>query len=410
MQIAETLKAGGGPGSSHRRPAFRSAMVVVQVALSLMLMLASGLLLRSFLKLQSVDPGFKIESLLCSRLTLPRSKYGTPERIEQFWDDVRQRLTDVPGVLAVGAIDRPPISGEGPMDTIYAAERPPASAAEKVPGMRRFATEGYFDALQIRLLAGRVFNAADGRGTNTVTVINETLARQFFPGQNPRGRTLVLEWDPAVNLEVIGTVADVRELGPGRTPPATFYLPARWNPRLNMHLLVRTQGDPLKLAGALRQVIGEVDSDVPVSAVQTMESRLSDSLFQTKFRSTLVGLFSLVALILSSIGLYGVLACYVRQRRREISIRVALGADTGNIARLVLRQGMTIVAVGVLFGFLGGLAGARWIESALYGIRSVDPATYLGAGLSLIVVSLVACLNPALQAARVDPALVVKGE
>jgi putative ABC transport system permease protein len=410
MEIAETLKVGGGRGTSDRRSGFRSGLVVAQVSLSLMLMLASGLLVRSFLNLQNAHPGFQADNVLSFRTVLPYFKYDTEEEIEHVWDDLHDRLRAVPGVTAVGSIDWPPVSGSAPSNELWAAGRPPADAAEAMGGTRRFATEGFFDVVRIPLLAGRVFDATDGRNAPAVTVINETLAQQFFPGEDPLGKTLVFDWGTLVNLEVIGVSADVAELGVGSNPIPIFYLPARWSPRVNMHFLVRTQGDPLESARALRQAVADVDRDIPISSIQTVEARLSDSLFQPKFRSAVVGLFALVALILSSIGLYGVLACFVRQRGHEISIRLALGAGTGGVMALVLMRGLALVGGGVLIGVAGGLIGSRLIESVLFGIGTADPLTYVGVSASLVVVAFVACIVPGLRAVRQDPAEVLKAE
>ncbi|MFG1690748.1 FtsX-like permease family protein, partial [Gemmatimonadota bacterium] len=412
MRIAETLKAGGERGASGRGSRFRSLLVVTQVALSLMLMLASGLFVRSFLNLQGVDPGFRTEGVLSVNALLPTFRYETPEENEQAWDDVHRRLQAVPGVRAVGFVDRLPLGGDGPMNGVWAAERPPASAAEEFPATRRFASEGYFDALGIPLLAGRHFEEDEswlGSGVTGAVVINEALARRFFPGEDPLGKTLVLNWDRPVDLEVIGVTADIRETGPGADPLPTFYLPARWDYDM-LSVLLRTEGDPLAVAGAVTGAIREVDDGITVSAVQTMQARMSNNLFQPRFRSAFVGLFALVALFLSSIGLYGVLAYFVRQRRHEISIRLALGAGLGGVARLVMMRGMTLVGLGILIGVSGALAGARVMQSWLFGIGVADPVTFVGVSFCLAAVASLACIIPALRAARLDPAEVMKAE
>ena len=412
MRIAETLKAGGERGGGSRSSSFRNLLVVAQVALSLMLMLASGLFVRSFLNLQGVDPGFRSESILSVNALLPAFKYGTREEREQAWGDVSRRLRAVPGVRTVGFVDRLPLGAEGPKYYVWAAERPPASAAERVPATRRSASEGYFDALGIPLLAGRHLDESErmpGPEGRFATVINEALARQFFPAEDPLGKTLVLDWDRPVDLEVIGVTADIRETGPGSDPVATFYLPARWDYDM-LSVLLRTEGEPLDVAGAVREAIREVDGDITLSAVQTMQARLSNTLFQPRFRSAFVGLFALVALILSSIGIYGVLAYFVRQRSHEISLRLALGAGVGGVAKLVLRRGMTLVGVGILMGLSGALAGTRVMQSWLFGIGAADPVTFIGVSLCLATVALLACIVPALRAARLDPAEVLKEE
>jgi putative ABC transport system permease protein len=412
MRIAEVLKAGGGRGASGRGSKLRSLLVVTQVALSLMLMLASGLFMRSLVNLQSVDPGFRTENVLTVNALLPDFKYESREEIEQVWGAVQREIQVVPGVRTVGFVDNLPLGGDGPQYYVWASERPPASAAERVPAMRRGGSRGYFDALGIQLLSGRHFEKTErwfGAGHRGVTVINQALVRQFFPGEDPVGKTLVLHWDSQVDLEVIGVASDIHELGPGSNPIGTFYLPLRWDYDM-LSVLIRTEGDPLGVVGAVRQAIGEVDDDITLSSVQTMQDRLSNTLFQPRFRSAVVGTFALVTLILSSIGLYGVLAYFVRERSQEISVRLALGAGMGRIARLVLARGMALVAAGIMIGLLGALAGTRLIESVLFGVVAVDPITYCGVSLCLLTVALVACVVPTLRAVRLDPAEVMKAE
>jgi putative ABC transport system permease protein len=412
LRIAAALKVGGGRGAGGRDSRFRSLLVVAQVALCLMLMLASGLFVRSFTNLQSVDPGFRTEQVLSISALLPDFKYQSREEGEQVWADVHRRVRAVPGVRTVGFVDNLPFAGQGPMYYVWAAERPPGSAAERVPAMRRCGSRGYFDALRLRLLAGRHFVSKErwfGAGGRGIVVINETLARQFFPGEDPLGKTLVLDWDRPLDLEVIGVTADIQEVGPGSDPVATFYLPVPWSYDM-LSVLIGTEGDPLAVVAAVRNAIKQVDEDITLSSIQTMQDRLSATLFQPRFRSAVVGIFALVTLILSSIGLYGVLAYFVRQRSHEISVRLVLGAGMGGVARLVLARGMGLVAGGIVIGLCGALAGTRLIESALFGVGAADPITFCGVSLCLVAVALVACLVPTLRAVRLDPVEAMKAE
>jgi len=411
IRIADTLKVGGGRGASDRSGAFRSGLVVAQVALSLMLMIASGLFYRTFVSLQGVDPGFQAESVVTFQLQLPPFKYQTAEEIEVAWDEVYGRLLTVPDVQAVGSIDQLPAGGSGgTWNYVYAAERPPANPADGLMGQRRFTMEGYFPALRIPLLAGRLFESTDRPNTPPVVVINEAMAEMAFPGEDPLGKVLVLPWDPPVNMEVIGVVADILEVGPGGPPLGTFYMAARQRPQTTMRLLVRTGGDPLDAIASIRRVVHDVDSDVPVASVQTMEERLAGQLAQPRLRSLLVGVFALVALILSSIGIFGVLAYFVRQRAHELSVRLALGAGSGSVMGLVLRRGMSLVGLGVFFGLAGGLAGAQLLQGAFFGISPADPITFGGMSFCLLAVAAVACLLPAARAVRLDPASALRSE
>jgi predicted permease len=277
---------------------------------------------------------------------------------------------------------------------------------------RRYVSDEFFDVLRIRLLAGRTFVDTDGQveEEDPPVVINEALARQYFPGEDPLGKTLVFDYDIIRNLEVVGVVADIRESDPGTDPFPTFYLPARWRPRLNMNVFVRTQGDPPDLSAALRHAVRSVDPDIPIPSVRTLEARLAESLFQPRFRSVLVSLFALIAVVLSVIGLYGVLACFVRGRTHEIGIRLALGAGTRGTAGLVLWQGAILVGSGILVGLAGSFAGARVLQSWLFGVAAMDPLTYTGVSLLLALAGLSACLVPTARALRLDPVEVLKAE
>jgi putative ABC transport system permease protein len=411
--IADALRAGGGRVISERRSGVRSLLVVAQVALSVILLFGSGLLLRSFVNLQRVDLGFRPDNLLTLQVQLPTYKYTSSDRVRQAWDEVRQRLGALPGVSAVGAVDRLPFLGRGPWNTVWAKERPPASIAEGSGATRRFITQGFFGAMGIGLRAGRVFEPADSRGGHLVTIINQRLAHDFFPGEDPIGRFLMLPFgDPPVPLEIVGVAADVSELGAGTDATPTFYLPAGLIPQTTMSILVRSAHDPLTLIGPVRQALRAMDPDIPISQVTTMSDRVTGTLAQPKFRATMVAIFALVSLVLAAIGLYGVLAYFVRQRSHDIGIRLALGARGGVVRGLVVSRGMVLVAWGCGIGAVAGLVGARAVSSQrwLFGVSSADPVTLASVIAALGLVALVACLVPAYRAARVDPAEVMRAE
>jgi putative ABC transport system permease protein len=409
--IAEELRAGSG--RVVRRSGVRKTLVVAQVALSMILLFESGLLLKSFLNLQRIDPGFQPDNLLSFQMQLPVYKYESPAQLRQAWDAARQRLGVLPGVRAVGAIDRLPFVGRGPWNEVWAKGRPPVNIASARGATRRFATEGFFAAMGIALRAGRVFEPADGRGDVLVTVINETLAREFFPGEEPVGRSLMLPWDdPPLELHVVGVTADVSELGAGADPTPTFYLPIGLNRQPTLSMLVRTASEPLALLPAVRQALREVDPDIPLSQVTTMSARFASTLTQPRFRTTLVATFALVSLALTAIGLYGVLAYVVRQRSREIGIRLALGADRGTVRLFVVLQGMGLVAWGCAIGTVAGLVAARVLSSRnwLFDVGSADPVILVAVLVFLVLVALSACLVPAHQAAGTNPAEVLRAE
>jgi predicted permease len=409
LGLADTLKAGGARGFSQAKSRFRSALVVAQVSLSLMLLIASGLLIRSYSQLNEVDPGFPEEGILGAELQLPDWKYESPEESGQTWELLYDRVGALPGVISVGSIDQPPIRSGGTYNTIYRTDNPPASAAERaeMSGQRRIASAGYFETMGIPLLSGRVFDRNDRVGTPNVVVISATMAEYFFPNEDPLGHDLFV-W--GMNYQVIGVVGDVKEFGLEADFPRVFYMSGDQFPRIQSNLFVRAAGNPLELAPALRRAIWEVERDIPISGLEVMESRLSRSLAQPRFRMVLVALFGVVALILAAMGLYGVLAYFVRQRARELGIRIAMGARPGNVMGLVVAKGMTLVGLGILVGLAGGFAGGRVLDSLLFDVSATDALTYGAVSLFLVVVALLACMVPALRALRVDPQEVLRVE
>jgi predicted permease len=409
LDIGETLKSGEGRGGSGRRSTGRDGLVVAQVALSLMLMIASGLLLRGYLGLQNEDPGFRADGLLYSRVALPTFKYTTEAEVSQAWKEILGGVRSVHGVTAAGAVDVPPLGGSGPWNEVWALGHAPATAAEARGATRRIVTSGFFGAMGIPFRAGRVWGGEDEAAQRLVTVINQTAAREFFPGEDPVGRTLVLNGS---NLTVLGVVGDVKEQGLGQDAPPTFYLPHWVWARPVMYVMARTEETPTGLAQAWRAAIHALEPDVPDAPLQSVSQRVSATLFQPRFRSVLVALFALVTLVLSAVGLYGVLAYFVRQHGHELGVRLALGASRGEIARLVVVRGMTVVAWGIVLGIVGGIAGSRLVQARGW-LPDVDlsaPSVYVAMALVLLLVALLACAPPALRARRVAPAEVMRAE
>jgi putative ABC transport system permease protein len=407
LSLSETLKVGGTRGTSHGRAGFRNALVVAQVAMSLLLMTASGLLIQSYLKLQGVETGFNAESVLQADLQLPEWRYRTPEEIENAWNQIHDRLGAMPGVVSIGAVDQVPIRSGGTWNTIYPVERPPANAAEEAQfgAQRRFASDDYFDALDIPMMTGRTFESNDRTGSPNVIIISATMAAQWFPDQNALGRELFV-WGQS--WQIVGVAGDVRELGLAQDFTPVFYLPARQVAPDRMQLLIRSAGEPLGLAANLRRTVREFDASIPVSGLETMESRVAGSLAQPRFRTLMVGLFAGVALLLSSMGLYGVLSLFVRQRIHELGIRVALGARPLDVIGLVVQKGMVLVGVGIGIGLLGAFTIGGLIQNLLFEVVPTDPLTIGGVSLVLVAVALVACVVPAMRAVVVDPQEVLR--
>jgi putative ABC transport system permease protein len=412
LDIAQTLKFEGGRVAGGHRGFGRRGLVVAQVALSLMLMLASGLLLRGYLTLQSEDPGFRTQDVAYGQVSLPAFKYQSAAETTIVWEDVLDHLRRAPAFQMVGAVDRPPISSRGPTNSVWAAQRPPVSAADKETASRRVITGDFFEAMGIPVVAGRTFSRQDENAGEPVTVVNQTLARHFFPGEDPLGQTLVLDWDPGINLTVVGVVGDVREAGLEAPAYSTFYLPTWWLPRAEMNVVARLHGGATGMVAAWRESIHTVDSDIAIQPVRTFADRLAESLFQPRFRSTLVALFAFVSVILSAIGLYGVLAYFVRQHAHELGIRLALGATGAEVSRLILARGMALTVWGIAIGLpVGAVVAALGRQGGwLPGVDLADPVLYVSVAGILAVVSLGACVVPAVRALRLQPVKVMRTE
>jgi putative ABC transport system permease protein len=387
-------------------------LVVAQVALSLVLLIGSGLLIRSFLSLRYVDAGFDSSNLLTAEITLPRTEdYEEPEQRIRFFESLMDDVAAVPGVEAVAASNRLPVKNRGGDVYVYAAERPPVTEGELRTALVRTVTPGYFEAMRIPLLAGREFVRSDDRDAPRVVIVDESVAERYFPGENPLGRGLVVDVGTDEPWEIVGVAGFVRQnsLQDDEWSP-TVYFPYKQTPRLTMRLAIRSSGEPEALVAGLRRSLRALNRDIPLAEVETMEEVLAGSVSQPKMQAYLVGAFALVALLLAAIGLYGVLAYAVSQRIHEMGIRIALGANAGNVMRLVLRTGMGMVAIGLGIGLLAGFGLTRFLQSLLYQVAPTDPATFIGVTVVLFVVGLAACLLPAWKAVRTDPLVALRVE
>lgn len=380
----------------------RSGLVVAQVALSMTLLISSGLLFRSFQALQHVDLGFPSESMLTAGIQVPDYKYADGQELALAWDQLFRRLAAIPGVQTVGGADWLPVNpGGGPWNSLSRPDRPLEPGQQGTPGNRKFVSNGYFEALRVSLLAGRPFQEDDKPETPPVMILSESMATALFPGEDPLGREVTL-W--GTNFQVVGVAPDVSEEGPGRTGRPPFFISTGQFPQASLNVAVRTAGiDPLDAVAGLRGALRDLDSDIALTGVQTMEARLSGTLSQPRFRTTMVGVFALAGLLLAAFGLYGVLAFLVVRRRHEIGIRMAVGARSGDVVALVLRHGMTLVAVGAALGILGGALASLSLQSLLFGVALVDPLTLGTSSLVLLAVAVAASVLPAWKAVKVDP-------
>jgi predicted permease len=409
FDLAGTLRYGGGRGGSERRSRSRSVLVVAQVALSLTLLITSGMLYRSFLRLNEVDPGFEVESLLTAGLQLPGYKADSPEELALAWQLTLQRLEAIPGVQGVAAADWLPVTpGGGPWNTLSRPGSGEGESRGQAPGRRKFVNREYFDVLNIPLVAGRPFQADDGLGSSPVMILSETLASTFFPGEDPLGQPVNLWGQP---FQVVGVSASVDEAGLGNEGRPAFFLSIDQFPMEGLRIAVRTAGeDPLAAVGAVRAALRERDPDIALSDLRTMDARIGATLSQPRFRAGMVSVFALVGLLLAAVGLYGVLAYLVTLRNHEIGIRMAVGADRNAVLGLIVAEGMRMVGMGAVVGLTLGVGVSVFLRSLLFEVAPADPVTLGGSTLVLLVAAMAAALIPALKAVRVNPLEALRAE
>ncbi len=408
------LKEGGRSdmeGFGKRR--LRNILVVAEFALALMLLIGAGLMIRSFVRLQQVNAGFNPDKVVTMQLNLPRNKYREPAQGAAFQQQFLQKVQSLPGVESASlsmalppnlAIMTNPFTVEG---------KPPASGEAQPLAEELLISPDYFKTLGIRLLNGRVFTEADNGDAPSVIIINKTMAETYFPGQDPIGRRLQTGgYSPDVPYDlIVGVVDDVKYRGLNEEPKPTMYVPFLQNLWWrSMYIAVRTQNDPLTHVAAIRNEVLAVDKDLPVSNIKTMEQLTSESVTEPKALTTLFGLFGAVALILASVGIYGVMSYTVTQRTREIGIRMALGAQKGDVLQMIVRQGMTLAVIGVSIGLLASFVLSRVIADLLFGVNARDVLTFLAVSLILAGVALVACFVPARRAAKTDPMVALRYE
>ena len=410
--LNESLKEGGRGavtgGRSHR---LRDLFVVAEIALALVLLIGSGLMIRSFARLQSVDPGFDANNLLTVKLLLPASKYGEDPPCKAFFKQLTERVEGLPGVRSVGAVSYLPIAGLGAATRFVIEGRPPLPPGEELVGDVRVVDGGYFGTMRIPLLRGRTFSERELTDESHVVVINETMARDYFPGEDPIGKRVTISMkDENVPSEIIGVVRDARYVGLDTAVRPMTYWPYPELVYSGMTLVVRTEGEPLALAEAVRREVLAIDKDQPTADVRTMEAWVSDSVSKARFSTMLLGIFAGVALLLAAVGIFGVMSYAVSERTHEIGLRMALGAQTSDVLALVVRQGMVLALIGVGIGLGAAFGLTRVLASLLYGVSATDPLTFAAIAVLLASVALLACYLPARRAAKVDPMVALRYE
>ena len=408
--LNETLKDGWSQPSGSARSRLRGALVVSQIAIAALLLVGSGLLLRSFARVLAVDPGFHAENVLTMDISLPSSKYKTDPQILGFFDNLIGGIRSLPGTLSAGATINLPL-GDGGMNGDFQIQGRTFPLHQEPIAEKCIVTPGYFQALGVRLLRGRVFSEQDGRDAHTVAIINESLARSFWPNQNPIGQRLDIGLSEKANWqEIVGVVADAKRAGLDASTTSEIYVPLAQIPASAMSLVIRSTADPSTLAAAVRRRVAEVDKEQPIFNVQTMQEVVSNSLSGRRMSTLLLAAFAGCAMLLASIGIYGVVSYWVAQRTREIGLRSALGARQSDIMRLVLRHGMLLAGAGTGLGLLASLALTRFLSTLLFGVSSHDVTAMASAAAALIAVALLACYIPARRAAKVDPLVALRFE
>jgi putative ABC transport system permease protein len=398
----------GGRGSSSGSRVVRNLFVVTEMALALVLLVGAGLMLRSFSQLHRVKTGFETENVLTMRVQLPSAKYGQPQQRADFFKRAEERIAALPGVKSVGAISYLPLTGLATSTSFNLATKPlPPSES---PGTEvRPITPGYFTAMGIPLLKGRAFDERDGANSR-VLIINETLARKFFPGQDPIGQQLVISWEPEVADEIIGIVGDIKETALEQEPNPAVYWPYPREPYPFMNFVIRSAIDPTTLSAAVAREIHALDPDQPVADVRTLDQVVAKSIARPRFNAMLLAIFAGVALVLASVGIYGVMNYSATQRTQEIGIRMALGAKPRDILRLVVGHGMKLTAAGVAIGIIVSLALTRVMTNLLFGVTATDLPTFLGVSILLTAVALLANYIPARRATRLNPVAALRYE
>jgi putative ABC transport system permease protein len=408
--VNEALKQGTrGSTEGGARGRLRSALVVIEVVFALMLLGGAGLLARSFMQLANVDPGFNPDNATLLRLSLPQKKYALPEQQKAFADALLERVRVLPGVQAAGVTHSMPLVSDYVLG--FNIEGRPAIAPSDLPSTNYYTvTPDYFKAMGIRLIRGRVFTPQDDAKAPRVAIINETMARQHFPNEDPIGKRINITNGPDTWREIVGIVADIKQYGVDKATSAQSYEPFAQVPFTSVNLIVRTNGSPAALLGALRPAVYAIDKDQPIGIIRPLEEIMADSIARQRFAMTLLSVFSAVALVIAAVGIYGVMAYNVVQRTGEFGIRMALGAQRGDVLRLVLTQGGKLIGLGLLIGLAATLAASRAMGSMLFNTSAYDPLTLGTITVLLAAVALVACFFPANRATKVNPIEALRAE
>jgi len=419
--LAGSMKEGGrGASAGGARQRLRGALVVTEVALAFVLLTGAGLLIRSFFQMQQVDTGFDATNVLTAGLPIAEKRFPDPAQLNIYLTQVLNNLTSLPGVRGAALTSSLPMDGWGYGMPFQIADQPMVDRANRKACFFKMVSPSYFQTLGMRLRKGRLLSDRDVKGSPPVTVINETMARRYFPKQDPIGKRILIQeivpgktqLGPEIPWEVVGIMADekVGSLDEKADDNPGVYVTNEQSPTYDQAILVRAAMDPTTLQQAILKAVHDVNKDQPLTDVKTLEQIKSESMADNRLRSTLLAVFAVVAVLLSAIGIYGVISYSVAQRTHEIGIRAALGASAGNILGLVLRSGMLMTGIGLVLGVIGALALSRLLASLLFGVGERDPTTIAAVAAILAAVALLACYLPARRATKVDPVIALRYE
>jgi predicted permease len=413
--LPNALKEGTrGSGEGSKQIRLLSLLVVAEVALALILLVGAGLLIRSFLRLNEVKPGFSTRNVLTASINLPQAKYSEAPKRVAFFNDLLLHLQAIPGVQCAGLVSALPLTQYNTGIGLVVEGRPFPRPDEVPIVWFRIADEGYFRTMEIPLMRGRTFNVRDDTNAPPVAIINETMARRFWPNEDPLGKRftsgLPRSGRPITWITIVGVAGDLRHKNLDQEPDAEVFWPFRQLAPAALSLTVRTTTDPTRFAPLLRTTVADLDREQPVSQIRSMEQIFADSIAPRRFSVTLLGIFALVALALAAVGIYGVVSFSVTRRTQEIGVRMALGAQRGNVLRMVVGRALAMAAVGVITGLVGSLALTRIISSLLFGVSSTDPTVFAGVSLLLMAIAGLAGFFPARRASLVDPLVALRNE